>query len=38
LAIAELKRVREELERMTTLCKWWVSEAERLEEQMEAIV
>ena len=35
---AEAKRLREELERMTTLCKWWVGEAERLEEQMEAIV
>ena len=34
----EAKRLREELERMTTLCKWWVGEAERLEEQVEAIV
>jgi malonyl CoA-acyl carrier protein transacylase len=38
LAIAEVKRLREKLEHMTTLCKWWIDEAERLEEQMEAIV
>tara|TARA_R100001377_G_scaffold82323_1_gene62589 strand:+ start:998 stop:1264 length:267 start_codon:yes stop_codon:yes gene_type:complete len=37
LLLAEVIRLREELERMTTLCTWWVAEAERLEKEMEMI-
>tara|TARA_R100001369_G_C3204196_1_gene146474 strand:+ start:196 stop:453 length:258 start_codon:yes stop_codon:yes gene_type:complete len=37
LLLEEVLRLREELERMTTLCTWWVAEAERLEKEMEMI-